>query len=42
MEIIKIVRRERNMLEKIMIIWEDSVRLTQDILRESDIKEMRP
>ena len=27
MEIIKIVRRERNLLEILMIIWEDSVRL---------------
>ena len=30
MEIIKIVRRERNLLEILMIIWEDSVRHTHD------------
>lgn len=42
MEIIKIVRRERNLLEILMIIWEDSVRHTHDFLRESDIKALRP
>ncbi len=41
MEIIKIVRRERNLLEILMIIWEDSVRHTHDFLRESDIKALR-
>lgn len=42
MEIIKIVRRERNLLETLMLIWEDSVRHTHDFLRESDIKALRP
>ena len=42
MEIIKIVRRERNLLEILMIIWEDSVRHTHDFLRENDIKALRP
>ena len=36
-EIVKIVRRERNLLEILMIIWEDSVRHTHDFLRERDI-----
>ena len=40
MEIIKIVRRERNLLEILMIIWEDSVRHTHDFLRENDIKAL--
>ena len=42
MEIIKIVRRERNLLETLMLIWEDSVSHTHDFLRESDIKALCP
>ena len=38
MEIIKIVRRERNLLEILMIIWEDSVRHTHDFLRVAILK----
>lgn len=44
MEIIKIVRRERNLLEILMIIWEDSVRHAVSGLgvTEVDVNEQNP
>lgn len=42
MEIIKIVERERQLLETLTRIWEDSVRQTHTFLAEADIQALRP
>ena len=42
MEIIKITERETELLEALVLIWEDSVRQTHTFLEEADIEALRP
>lgn len=42
MEIIKITERETELLEALVLIWEDSVRQTHTFLEETDIEALRP
>lgn len=42
MEIIKITERQPELLEALVLIWEDSVRQTHTFLEEADIEALRP